>query len=430
MGWSGLSVLRRVGVVLGASAVIALAVMGSVPAQAASFPDVGDNEWFAEAVQVLSEQGIVRGKDNGDFGPWEPITRAEFSVLVARSLGLAEGGHPFTDFPVDAWYAAEIGALYEAGLANGVDATTFMPQGRISRQQAASLVVRALAYSLSEESAGELAFPQGEDQVSQWLGGFPDRAYIAEAHRPSVAEGYRLQIISGQTDTRFYPLGDVTRAQCVGMLYAALFKGISPLPQPPASVPLDGPYPTASEGSKGPHVLLLEQRLAELSYSPGPVDGVFDHRTRGAVIAFQKWEGLTRDGVMRSATWTRLMSASRPTPRQTDTGTWIEVSLPKQVFLYVQNGVVVRTLPTSTGARYTYRWAPYTVLRKPIADGPRYRALYLVPGNVLAIHGYPSVPTYPASGGCVRLQKWDMDDLRAKDSTSPMIPNGTRVYIR
>ena len=174
----------------------------------------------------------------------------------------------------------------------------------------------------------------------------------------------------------------------------------------------------------------FEQRLSELTYRPGTVDGVFDERTRSAVIAFQKWEGLGRDGAVGPGTWTRLTTAVRPVPRQSGSGIWIEVSLAKQVFLYVQNGTVTRTLPTSTGRDFTYRSTPYTVQRKPYADGPRYRALYINPGYVLAIHGYPSVPTYPASDGCIRLPMWEMDALRANDRTNPMIPDGTKVYIR
>ena len=60
----------------------------------------------------------------------------------------------------------------------------------------------------------------------------------------------------------------------------------------------------------------------------------------------------------------------------------------------------------------------YTVQRKPYADGPRYRALYINPGYVLAIHGYPSVPTYPASDGCIRLPMWEMDALGLRQNQS------------
>ena len=43
-------------------------------------------------------------------------------------------------------------------------------------------------------------------------------------------------------------------------------------------------------------IMWAEQKLVDLSYRPGPIDGVIDRQTRGAVIAFQKWEGLSRNG--------------------------------------------------------------------------------------------------------------------------------------
>lgn len=425
-------------------------------AEAVKFPDVSSQDWFAEAADVLSDMGIVQGKLDGTLQPYETISRAEFVVLLSRSLGLtAPVAHPFADVPSGAWYEAAVSALYQAGLANGVTATSFDPDGKVSRQQAASFITRAVAWAAEQdqepapEEESQTPTPDGESQapvteqqpqeasqqnlsqaeVEAWLGGFPDRLFIAAVHRLGVADAYRLGLVSGQLDGRFYPVAEVTRAQTIGMLYAAFFKGTEPLVTPPAAVPTYPAYPDAGLGARGPHVLWLEQRLAQLTYRPGTVDGVFDDRTRYAVIAFQKWEGLARDGVVGAQTWVRLASASRPTASRSDSGIWIEVSLRKQVFLYIENGIVTRTLPTSTGRSFTYRSAPYTVLRKPIADGPRYRALYLVPGYVLAIHGYPSVPTYPASDGCVRLPLRDMDDLRAFDATNPMIPNGTRVYI-
>ena len=412
----------------------ALLIMTPSPARAVSFPDVGAQEWFAEAADVLSDLGIVQGKADGTFHPYDPVSRAEFSVFLSRALGLGPGsGHPFTDFAPGAWFEPAVAALSQAGLVNGVSPTAFDPEGRVSRQQAASFVMRALDYKSSMqpiEGLDPLVLQLDPSQVMTWLQGFPDRESIAAAHQPSVANAYRLQIVAGQSDGRYNPLAEVTRAQSVGMLYEALFKLPQPLATPPAPVPTSPAYAAASVGSRGAHVLWIEQRLSELTYRPGTVDGVFDERTRSAVIAFQKWEGLGRDGAVGPGTWTRLTTAVRPVPRQSGSGIWIEVSLAKQVFLYVQNGTVTRTLPTSTGRDFTYRSTPYTVQRKPYADGPRYRALYINPGYVLAIHGYPSVPTYPASDGCIRLPMWEMDALRANDRTNPMIPDGTKVYIR
>jgi len=398
-------------------------------AEAATFLDVRADDWFAEAVEVLYDAGIVQGKADGTFRPYEPISRAEFTVLLNRSLGLASGAaHPFTDFPAGSWFEPAVAALYEAGLVQGLSPSEFNPEGRLSRQQAASFIIRALEYRLTAAPVEGLDLTLAPDTQS-WLQGFPDREFIATVHQPAVANAYRLGIVSGQLDGRFYPLAEVTRGQTAGMLYAALFQRPVPRTEIPAPASANSVYPSASAGASGPHVLWLEQRLAQLTYRPGAIDGVFDERTRHAVIAFQKWESLARDGMVGPATWVRLATGARPTARQSGSGIWIEVSLAKQVFLYVENGVVTRTLPTSTGASFTYRSAPYTVQRKAIADGPRYRALYINPGYVLAIHGYPSVPIYPASDGCVRLPMWEMDALRAQDATNPLIPDGTRVYI-
>jgi peptidoglycan hydrolase-like protein with peptidoglycan-binding domain len=170
----------------------------------------------------------------------------------------------------------------------------------------------------------------------------------------------------------------------------------------------------------------VEQRLADLSYRPGAIDGVFDVKTRGAVIAFQKWEGLTRDGKITAAVWSRLQTASRPQPSRTGgSNPWIEVNKSKQVLLYCQDGEVFWTIPVSTGNPSVGIETPagtHKVLRKTTEYSPRYLPLYISNGY-LAIHGYPNVPTYPASHGCIRTQKWDQDSLW------PLIAVGTYVYI-
>jgi hypothetical protein len=166
-----------------------------------------------------------------------------------------------------------------------------------------------------------------------------------------------------------------------------------------------------------------EQRLADLSYRPGPIDGVIDTKTRGAIVAFQKWEGMTRDGALSAAVWSRLQAANRPKPARVGaTNPWIEVNKTRQVLLYCKNGAVVWTLPVSTGSASVGIATPsgtFSVRRKTLETSPRYMPFY-ISTTLLAIHGYPSVPTYPASHGCVRTQLWDQDALY------PLIPVGTR----
>jgi len=189
------------------------------------------------------------------------------------------------------------------------------------------------------------------------------------------------------------------------------------------------PSPSALSTSE---VKWAEQRLTDLSYRPGTIDGLKDAKTKSAVIAFEEWEGLARDGVIGSAVWTRLQTATRPTPTQTSPGTnpWIEVNKTKQVLLYCKNGAVVWTLHVSTGSASVGIVSPsgtWTILSKyagSTSGGMYWPMYYWNKGSPnLAIHGYPNVPTYPASHGCVRTETWDQDALYA------LITVGTYVYI-
>ncbi len=114
----------------------------------------------------------------------------------------------------------------------------------------------------------------------------------------------------------------------------------------------------------------VEQRLTDLSYLPGTIDGVIDSKTRGAITAFQKWEGMTRDGNLSAAVWNRLQTASRPTPSKSGaTNPWIEVNKTKQVLLYCKNGAVVYTLHVCTGSASVGIVTPsgtFKVLRKTV----------------------------------------------------------------
>jgi N-acetylmuramoyl-L-alanine amidase len=195
-----------------------------------------------------------------------------------------------------------------------------------------------------------------------------------------------------------------------------------------SSVPTGFAFPALKQRAAGLEVVYLEGRLASLSYRPGPIDGVFDKRTRQAVIAFQKWEGLRRNGILAEEAWQRLLVASRPKPKMEGSGTWIEVDRTRQVLLYCVDGTVQRTLTTSTGnpaveGGFTTPAGEYAVSRENTWERFRYKPLYLRKGGVWAIHGYFSVPVYPASHGCIRIPIWDMEELHA------LVPIGTKVYI-
>jgi L,D-transpeptidase catalytic domain/Putative peptidoglycan binding domain len=183
-----------------------------------------------------------------------------------------------------------------------------------------------------------------------------------------------------------------------------------------------------SVGSDGRDVVALRARLAELRfYVPGP-STTFSSELFDSVIAFQKTHGLERTGVVDAATWRTLGKAAAPKPRYKGPSPHIEVDKSRQILLVVERGRVVRVLPVSSGAtgntpegRHQIRWkAPATTTW--LGSGILYRTLTFV-GNSFAIHGWYSVPPYPASHGCVRIPIFMADWLYNRT------PVGETVYV-
>jgi len=158
-----------------------------------------------------------------------------------------------------------------------------------------------------------------------------------------------------------------------------------------------------ASGSRGPSVLALERRLAELRYALRSVDSVYGHDTFEAVLAFQKVHGLPRTGRVEPWLWRRLSQAG--TPRAQRGGDYIEVDKTRQVLFVVRAGRVSRVVHVSTGATGDTPLGSWRIYRKVGGwDWVLWYPLYFKGG--FAIHGYPSVPAYPASHGCVRIPLW------------------------
>jgi lipoprotein-anchoring transpeptidase ErfK/SrfK len=200
-------------------------------------------------------------------------------------------------------------------------------------------------------------------------------------------------------------------------------------PLPSTMPPADSATPKVSQrlGSHGSAVKTLQQRLIALHYfDVATADGVFEQNTYHAVIAFQKVQGLTRDGVAGPATWARLAKPYVPAPRYKMATASLEVNLAKQVIYYVRNGTIQRIIDASTGSGAWYysqgRWARaitptgrfhiywrYSNGWQPGPLGSMYRPNYFYGGY--AVHGMTSVPPYPASHGCVRMTVPTMDRM-------------------
>lgn len=180
-----------------------------------------------------------------------------------------------------------------------------------------------------------------------------------------------------------------------------------------------------------------EQRLSDLGYWTGPVDGKLDEGSRHALVAFQKVEARKRTGKLTPEELQALRIATRPSPFESGYP-HVEVDVSRQVLFIVDgSGTVSKILPVSSGTGKPFtsqgwtrravtplgRFSVYNKIagwrKSPL--GLLYYPVYIISG--VAIHGNPSVPAYPASHGCIRIPMF------ASKQFSEMTPVGAVVIV-
>jgi lipoprotein-anchoring transpeptidase ErfK/SrfK len=178
----------------------------------------------------------------------------------------------------------------------------------------------------------------------------------------------------------------------------------------------------------GPDVRGLRERLAELHVHVPAPSATFSYELRDSVIAFQKAYGLERTGTVDTTTWRALERATDVLPRYLGPALHIEIDKTRQILLVVRNGEVSAILPVSSGAtgntpegKFAIRWKALATTTW-LGPGILYRTMTFYENSV-AIHGWPSVPEYPASHGCVRIPIWTADWLYNQSSV------GETVYV-
>ncbi len=176
----------------------------------------------------------------------------------------------------------------------------------------------------------------------------------------------------------------------------------------------------ALPGEPGRSPRALEQRLDDLGFLPTPAEpGDHAERLGVGVLAFEKWTGLRRDGVLSVEDAAVLRRSVRPEPvTRAGPGSRIEVILDRQVALLIEHDRVLRVVHISTGTWGTSTPAgSFRVYRKE-------RYSWSVPFKVwmpwasyftggIAFHEYSYVPAYAASHGCVRVNRFDARRLFA-----------------
>lgn len=241
-----------------------------------------------------------------------------------------------------------------------------------------------------------LKFVQDEDADSL-------RARLAQVVRTAIGtegvKGVRVLVDGG------VPLGLFPGIDAQAVLTLDYLE--TPDVQAPPAAQTAPPKPKAT--APAATVADAQRKLIALGYlGAGGDDGKAGPGTAAAVMAFQKWEGLARDGVLGPMTKRRLATARRPVPRTRAPGRRMEVLLGKQLALAIENNRVVRTLHVSTGKASTPTppgtFKVYAQFQRWWSTPFREYLLWASPFNAgIAFHQYPDVPAFAASHGCVRV---------------------------
>ena len=178
-------------------------------ATAPEFSDVPSTYWAYAQINALVARGIVSGFPDGTYRPDAAVTRAQFVKMLVLVLGLkpAAGKTGFADVPASSWFAPYVAAAVGAGITEGLTQTSFGPDQRLTREQIAVMLARALQLS----KAGSL--------------NFTDAAHIAAWAKVGVEEAVAAGLLSGYPDGSFRPATVATRAQIAKVLASVLTRG-------------------------------------------------------------------------------------------------------------------------------------------------------------------------------------------------------------
>ena len=171
--------------------------------QEGKFVDVADDFWAAKDIYTLKDAGIIGGKSATEFDPEGDVTRAEFAKMVVGLFGYKATSDAvnFEDCKAEDWFTPYVAAGVEAGVIKGVSDTEFAPNATITREDACTILGRALN---KVAQSNELKFTDADK--------------VAEYAAPYVALLSELGYVNGYVDGSFAPTNNITRAEAAKII--------------------------------------------------------------------------------------------------------------------------------------------------------------------------------------------------------------------
>ena len=178
-----------------------------------SFPDVDDRDpELQQAVQFLASKGIVTGKENGNFEPDSPLTRAEFTAMLVRAFYALDetATESFSDVHPPQWHHPYIASSEKKHIVEGYPDGTFKPDKTISREEMTAIGARYL------HEKKHYHYPTNPEY---YLNQFVDKETISNWAKPTMSLAVKQQLIDVPANKRINAREAVTRGEAARMLY-------------------------------------------------------------------------------------------------------------------------------------------------------------------------------------------------------------------
>ena len=193
--------------------VLVLAVCSPVlTARAAGFKDVAASYWAFDEITALAAKKVINGYADGTFKPEGKVTREEFAKMIVVAKGLVEvkpAKATFSDVPATRWSYGVVEAAAKAGYINGIGGGKFAPAAEIKRQDMAILLVRVLGKEAEAKTIKEpIAFSNDESKIGTYAIGA-----VTIAVRP------RVQLLLWDKFRNLNPVMSATRGDCAFAIY-------------------------------------------------------------------------------------------------------------------------------------------------------------------------------------------------------------------
>lgn len=179
-----------------------------------AFADDIKGHTLEQEMRALAEEEIMQGYSNGKFGPDDPVTRGQFTLLIYRALSLPDpgGNISFEDVELETELERAVRSAHAADIINGYTETEFRPNVRITREQMAAMIYRALQFEKIEGVKVPLQFT--------------DNNLVNDRFKDDVAFNTYFGIIRGipvdNKGFRFAPTETATRAHAAAFIFRML----------------------------------------------------------------------------------------------------------------------------------------------------------------------------------------------------------------